>query len=289
MSAQLALPPLEIRAFGRAEVRAGGVPVRWRSRSVRDLLFFLLAHPEGRPREVVLATLWHLEPSASSLARLRLVLHRLRAVLGGPQAVVLDLEREQLSLSRAVLESSDVFAFHTALGETRRAEAGPTRAAHYRRALGLYAEFMAGEQAEWVCEARQVYQQLYVQAAVGLALELCRAEPEGSCDQMAQALMQALRQDPYLGEDYHQWLMRCLAQSEGVYAAIEHYRRLIHFLQAHLGDRPLEETRDLAERIRGGEAVLCRPPEQRPHGIDCPLTLSGACQLWPEGGERDVS
>ena len=126
-------------------------------------------------------------------------------------------------------------------------------------------------------------------AAVGLALELCRAEPEGSCDQMAQALMQALRQDPYLGEDYHQWLMRCLAQSEGVYAAIEHYRRLIHFLQAHLGDRPLEETRDLAERIRGGEAVLCRPPEQRPHGIDCPLTLNGACQLWPEGGERDVS
>lgn len=277
----MAVPTLKIRALGEARVWVNGGPVRWRARSSRDLLFYLLSYPEGRHRQDILSTLWQLEPSPQSYRRLRLTLHRLRAALGGSETVVLDPEREHLRLCQEVLGASDLYAFYATLGVARQAEPGQARAAGYRQALAIYREFMQGEEADWIHEARQVHQQVYVQAAVELALELCQAEAgAGSCDQMARVLIQALRTDPYLGEDYHQWLMRCLTHAEGKYAAMEHYRRFIRFLREHLGERPLAETRALAEQIRSGREVLCLPPGQHPHGFDCPLTLDGACKKW---------
>ncbi len=272
------LPNLKIRALGEAGVWIKGQPVHWRARASRDLLFYLLSYPEGRHRQEILSRLWQLEPSSQSYRRLRLTLHRLRAVLGGPESVLFDLEREHLRLNPEVLEASDLYAFYTTLGQAQQAPSTELRVVKYRQALGLYSDFMMGEETEWIQEARETHRQFYVQAAVELALELCMDSP-GSCDQMVQILIQALQADPYLGEDYHQWLMRCLTHAEGKYAALEHYRRLIHFLREQLGERPMLETRDLAEQIRRGERVLCQPPEQHPHGFNCPLTAA-TCKKW---------
>lgn len=277
--------PLKIRALGEAGVWVNGEPVRWRARPSRDLLFFLLSHPEGRRRQEILSRLWGLEPSPQSYRRLRLTLHRLRAALGGPQAVLFDPLREHLRLNRAVLEASDLYAFQAALRRAEQAREAQARVKGLGEALTLYGEFMAGEEGEWVQEARQTLRQGYAQAAVELALELCMVN-SGSCDRMAQVLVQALRADPYLGEDYHQWLIRCLAQAEGKYAALEHYRRFVGFLREQLEEAPTSETRELAARIRRGEPVSCAPPQHLPHGFDCPLTPGGPASTSPSRSGR---
>jgi DNA-binding SARP family transcriptional activator len=271
---------LEIRVLGKPGVWLRGAPVRWRARSARDLLFYLLSFPEGRHRESVLASLWGLDPSPASFRRLRLTLHRLRSALEQPQAVRLD--RERLCLHEEVLKAADLTDFYLALGEAERATTSPERISAYRRARAAYrGEFLDGEQTEWVLELRARHQHSYVQAVVELALELCLVTPEvSSCDRMVEALVDALRTDPYLGEDYHQWLMRCLTQAESKYAALEHYRRLITFLREHLRERPAHETRELAEQIREGGRVLCQPPTRVPHGFRCPLTHEGDCKWW---------
>jgi DNA-binding SARP family transcriptional activator len=271
---------LEIRVLGEPGVWLRGTPVRWRAHSARDLLFYLLSYPEGRHRESVLASLWGLEPSPASFRRFRLTLHRLRAALERPQAV--RLERERLLLHQDILKASDLGQFYLALGEAEHAATSPERISAYRKARAAYqGEFLEGEQAEWVLELRLLHQHSYTQAVVELALELCMTSPEASsCDRMVEALIDALRADPFLGEDYHQWLMRCLVQAESKYAALEHYRRFIAFLREHLSEWPTRETRELAERIRAGEGVLCQPPTRAPHGFSCPLTLERDCKRW---------
>ena len=72
--------------------------------------------------------------------------------------------------------------------------------------------------------------------------------------------------------------MTCLSVVEGKYAAIEHYRRFLGFLREELEDTPMSETRDLAERIKGGESICNRKLGIDTHlTLNCPLTSDGSC------------
>lgn len=265
---------LQVRALGQAEVLIDGQPAQWHAQGARELFFYLLSHPEGSGRDEMIETLWGLEPGPASHNRFRVTLHRLRTALGTPEAVA--EAHGRYHLSPEVFAASDMHTMYAALDEAEKAQDSRLRLAAYQRAIGAYGgEYLPGERAEWVDQAREEHKAAYVRAAVELSLAHC---DQGSCAAAVGALVGALRADPFIGENYHQKLMACLSVVEGRYAAIEHYRRFVRFLRDELEDTPMDETRDLAERIKVGEPICQRLSES-----DGPPTLTHSCPLTPDG------
>ena len=263
---------LSIRTLGNTEVLIDGQPADWHAQTARELFLFLLSNPEGVSKNEILERLWGLEPTPSASNRFRVTVHRVRTALDRHDAIREEFGRYRVSSE--VLCATDIHRWYTTLERANHATDPTERLSLYQRALGMYhGDYLPGENADWVNGVREEHKAAYVRAALEVSLLHC---DHGSCESAVGALVRALRADPYIGENYHQKLMTCLSVVEGKYASIEHYRRFIHFLREELSDAPMDETRDLAERIKGGESICVRHL-----GPDVPLTLN--CPLTPDG------
>jgi DNA-binding SARP family transcriptional activator len=243
----------KVVTFGQARVLLGDQDIVWHASSARDLFFFLLSFPEGRSKEDVASMLWPQEEddTAASSNRFRVALHRVRATLGTPEAVV--KEHDRYHLSPEVLRGSDVYALHTALHDAECAREPAERLAALMRAVNAYGgEYLPDHRADWAVTARAEHKASYVRATLELSMLHCEA---AECELAIRHLAQALRADPLIGENYHQDLMACLASVESKYAAVEHYRRFLAYLRDDLADTPMLETTVLAERLKAGELI----------------------------------
>lgn len=268
------MPELQIRTFGQTRVLLGDQEVRWSAQSARDLLLYLLSFPEGRTRSQLFADLWEHDVDSATRNRFRVTLHRLRASLGLPGAVT--EEHGRYRLAPEVWRASDVYALYAALNETGP-DAGARTGALERAVQAYGGDFLAGEDAEWALKARDEHKSAYVRATLELSLLRCEHR---DCGPSVQALVGALRADPYVGEQYHQRLMTCLSVVDSKYTAIEHYRRFLKFLRDDVNDLPMADTLALATRIKAGEHICQRldgPLQELPLARHCPLTPDGRC------------
>lgn len=265
---------LSIQTLGRSEVLIDGQAAEWHAQAAKELFFFLLSHVEGCSKEEILEQLWNLQPDPSANNRFRVTVHRVRTALGRPDAIYEEYGRYRLS--NEVLMVTDVHQLYLTLENAHHNSEPLERQRLYQHVLNLYhGDYLPGEHAEWARIAREEYKAAYVRAALELSLIHC---DHGSCDAAVGALVRALRADPFIGENYHQKLMTCLSVVEGKYASIEHYRRFLGFLRDELEDTPMGETRDLAERIKGGESICNRKLGIDAHlTLNCPLTSDGSC------------
>lgn len=269
---------LEIQTLGNAQVLIDGVPAAFHSKTAEELFFYLLAHPEGKTKEDILETLWNETPKKESNNRFRVTVHRIRHALGNNDAISESYNR--YALSPDVLQHTDVQQIFRQLEVANTATDSDSRLSAFQRLLALYkGDFLPGVHADWVSNAREELQSVYVRASLELSLLHC---DHGSCEGAVSALVRALRADPFIGENYHQKLMTCLSVVEGKYAAIEHYRRFLHFLRDDLDDTPMPETLELAERIKRGEQI-CRRPHPVAPGTELELSLTQNCPFTPDG------
>lgn len=258
---------LQVRTFGPPEVMLGNQPVQWRSESARQLFFYLLTHPLGQSRDHITEALWDASPDANTNNRFRVTVHRIRLALGWPEAVIEEYGRYRLALE--VLQASDVAAFIGLLEMAQHQGDVQTRLESYQQAIALYqGEYLLGHEGDWVWDVRDQLRARYVQTT----LEVARLHwDSANLAASVEAQIQALKTDPFLGEQHHQRLMGCLWLTQGKYAAIEYYRRFVNFLQQELGDSPMTETIQLAQRIKRGD-----PP------------AGPGWELWPSEGANPV-
>ncbi|MBO1436185.1 BTAD domain-containing putative transcriptional regulator [Meiothermus sp. CFH 77666] len=246
-----ATPALRVRTLGQVEVLVAGRPAVWHAHTAEELFFYLLSYPEGRSKGEILETLWGLDPDPIANNRFRVTVFRIRTALGNPAAILEDHGRYRLA--EEILHSTDLYDFYQALAEGQRATHEALRLESYLRAISLYrGDYLPGYSTNWVSQAREEHKAAYVQALLEVALIHYDRE-----DWRATALYleRALKTDPYIGENYHQRLMWCLAASGDRFGAIEHYRRFVKFLHEELGDTPMPETQALAEHIKQGEPI----------------------------------
>lgn len=251
---------LMLRTLGQADVILNGQGVAWPARSAEELLWFLHAHPEGCYRHNILSRLWDLEDTPAAANRFRVALHRLRAVLGRPDAVL--EQGGRFVLHPDILRASDTYALHYALQASKQSGHARAQEELLRQALAsAEGEYLPHLQGEWVEAARAQHHAAVVEAHLALSRLYCAAH---ECPLSAQALVRAADADPLMGEDHHQQLMVCLAMTRDKYAAIEHYRRYRHYLQHEVGDLPMSETVALAEELKSGvrpcQHVAFQPP-----------------------------
>ncbi len=256
---------MKILTLGQAQVLVHGQPVRWHSDSARALFFYLLSHPNGKSREEIIDAIWNSEPSVATNNRFRVTMCRLRNALGWRESIAESHSRYQLG--QVVLEASDTHKFHVLLVRAEHANTPALKLEGYQQALALYiGDYLPLEISSWVLKIRNEHNAAFAQAKIAVALLHCN---QGMCQTSVEVLATALKNDPLLGENHHQKLMSCLSVVEGKFAAIEHYRRFVAFLDTEIKDTPMSETIVLAERIKSGERICLRAV----HQVSLPLKL----------------
>ena len=255
-AAEPSSPELCIHALGRLEVLRGGHQVtaaEWGSAKPRELLFYLLAHPEGRTKEQVGLALW---PDASP-AQLRnsfhVTLHHLRRALGRAEWVV--YEGDRYRFDRSLAYEYDVEQFEGWLDEAQRlrsadaaTDAGVVEC--IERALlrwrgELLEDTLFGD---WHLELRDRLRRRRTDALLLLGeLRLEAGDPAAA----GTAFRQLLSEDRLI-ERAHRGLMLSLARQGESDRALAHYRVAEALLREELGTAPSPETVALVERLRAG-------------------------------------
>jgi LuxR family maltose regulon positive regulatory protein len=246
---------LRIFALGPAQVEKEGVPLDspdWIQKS-RELLYYLLSHPEGRTKEQIGLVLW---PEAST-AQLRSSFHdtvfRLRRALGGKEWVV--FEKRRYAFGRSLDYSYDVEAFEKHLSEARRLQVkAPEQAIqNLQEAAGLYTgDFLEDiAHSEWTLERQEELRRAYGESLLLLGSLLLSQERNAEA---AEAYRKAISHDRFV-EEAHRGLMRSQAALGEPGGALRHYEELAKLLQEQLGASPAPETLALYERLRAGEEL----------------------------------
>jgi predicted ATPase/DNA-binding SARP family transcriptional activator len=233
-----------------------------RSRAAEGLFVYLVC--QGRPlsRERLAEFFWPERSQESSLANLRVALHRLRKPLA-PHLVV---TRRSLSLRDDALPYLDRADFERLLGEGK-----------LREALGLYhGDFLDGfflpgsvPFESWVESERRRLHELAVAAYGELAL---RRTSMGDAEEAIRLARGLLKLEP-LHEPTQRLLLRLLAQSGRRQAGIEGFERYRRQLHDELGLEPDGEAVALLERVRdgledevpmrGGDAIVVPPRDAK--------------------------
>ena len=246
---------LRVRALGSLEVEVDGAPIAasaWAYAKPRELLLFLLTHPDGRTRDQIGAALWPESTAGQVKNSFHVTLHHLRKVLGRPEWIRFEGGRYRIAPDGGF--GLDAAAFEEAAAAALRgARAGEAAVEPLREALALYrGDFLEGEPAgDWHTDTRDRLRALCVDALVALGELLL----DGEVHPEAIAVFQAAIVRDDLREEAHRCIMVARARMGERAHALRHYDRLAALLRDELDGEPDPESVALYERIRAGQPV----------------------------------
>ncbi len=236
---------LTVRALGALLISQETVPIAWASAKPRELLLFLLCHPDGRTREQVGLAFW---PDAS-IEQVRnsfhVTLHRLRKTLGGAHWVTLSNDQYAVDSRVAVDFDAGRFERDVTAGLTRLKKDGDTTLLEV--ALTLYAgDFLEHEVVgDWHLELRDRLRQKYVGALAALGERHMKQERWADA---AETWRRLVARDE-LDERAYRGLMTCHAKLGERSQVQQLYQRVERLLQKELATKPEPETVQLYRRL----------------------------------------
>jgi predicted ATPase/DNA-binding SARP family transcriptional activator len=222
----------------------------WGSARPRELLVYLLMHPDGRTKEQVGLAFWPDASAAQLRNNFHVTLHRLRKTLGGADWVGLSGERYRVDPSLSL--EFDVTSFDRDVTEAMRAakRKQPDATAKLEAALHFYrGDLLDGEPVgDWHVEHRDRFQRMYIDGLMQLgALQTNEERPS----QAAEAYRRVLARDEF-HEDALVALMRCHAAVGERAQALRIYSRYVERLRKELDCEPGDEAMELAEELQQG-------------------------------------
>ena len=236
---------LRVRSLGALQVSVGDRPIdaaAFGSVRPRELLVYLLMHPEGRTKEQVGLVFWPDLSAAQLRNNFHVTLHRLRKALGGAEWVTLSGDRYRVNAS--LVAEFDVLEFERDTVEARRSG----EIDRLERALARYrGDFLDGEpMGDWHLEHRDRLQKLYLDAVMMLGQ---RYEIEERHARAAEVYGRALARDE-LHEEALMGVLRCHAALGERSQALRLYRRFADRMQEELGASPRPETAAFAQSLQ---------------------------------------
>jgi DNA-binding SARP family transcriptional activator len=235
--------PLRIRTLGRFEVTSDDKPVGTGQKAQRkplELLGALVARG-GRdvPAATIAADLWPDAEGDAGQASFEASLHRLRKLIGQPDAIQLHDGKLSLDSRRCWV---DVWTFERLCGAADHA------------AIDLYAgQFLASEpERPWMLAARERLRGRFIRLSLQLG-----EQAEGNGDETAaKRLYERALEIDNLAEPVYQRLMRCHMRSGQRAEAMRLYRRCRELLEIGLGVPPAPETQALYNELRAAESEI---------------------------------
>jgi len=254
-----ATPPsvsLRARVLGHVTVARDGVEIpssAWKFARPRELLMYLLAHPEGRSREQISLAFWPDASAAQAKNNVHVTLHHLRRALGRADIVLFDRDRYVINWAAGV--EVDATTFEREVERARRAmrtkPVPPDAAARLRAAIDLYqGDYLEDENAgDWHLEHRDRLRRIWADGLAALGNHLVDIGAHGDAAAVYRRLVTA---EPW-DEAAHRQLMLALARSGQRGEALRHYERVVALLDRELGSAPARETIGLYDKLRRGD------------------------------------
>lgn len=256
-----AVSPLVVRSLGRLEILRDGHALpghAWRYAKPRELLLYLLSHPDGRTREQIGVIFW---PDASATQvknNFHVMLHHVRKAIGRGDLIVFDGDRYRIAWEAGVVFDAGVFedgarSWMNALKSARAVQDVQAALDSLRATLIAYqGDFLASEDAgDWHLDIRDRLRRLFGDAV--MLLGKCHLD-RGENREAADAFRRAVQVDE-LHEEAHRCLMLALTRAGERSEALRQYERLSQALHSDLEAEPERETKALYERLRRAEAV----------------------------------
>lgn len=249
-------PRLRVLALGPLQVFVGDRQVEssaWGSARSRELLMYLLMHPEGRTKEQAGLAFW---PEASSVQlrnSFHVTLHRLRKALGRGEWITLAGDRYRIAPD--AIDTFDVATFEREYSEARRAvqRQQPDAMVKLEQALSHFrGDFLDGEPAgDWHFDHRERLQRLYLTGLMELGERQVREE---RYEKAADSYRRVLARDEF-HEEAMLALLRCHAALGERSQALRAYRRYAERLRQELEAEPGRDILRFAERLQDGAHV----------------------------------
>lgn len=247
---------VSVRMLGPLDVRLRGVPIdpgAWGSARSRELLLYLVCHPNGATKEQVGAAFWPEASPAQVRNTFHVTLHRLRKALGHPEWVVVQQDRYRLAPALTVV--CDALLFEREMTDALRLakRRDPQARDAVRAALARYTQdLLVGESVgDWHVPLHDQLQRLFFDGTHALtALHL----DAGDFEEAIASSRRVLAADP-LDESAWRRLMTAHARAGDRVRALEAYQQLVDTLQRELECEPDRATVKLAERIQAGDTV----------------------------------
>lgn len=249
-SERAATPPtLEVRSLGSLEVLVNGQPVGrkdWAYTKSRELLLFLLLHPDGQSREQVGVALWPDASAAQVRNNFHVTLHHLRRALGGVEWVRFERDRYRVDVPGEFRFDAPAFAqAMTAL--LRGSKRGGVRVEELRDALDAYrGDFLEGEPVgDWHFETRDHLARLCNEGLEVLGGALVQA---GRAAEALAVLEMLVRREP-LQESGYRALMQARSATGDLAGVTRDYRRLEDALRREGYPAPGRETQSMLRHL----------------------------------------
>ena len=240
------VPDLEVRALGPLQVLRQGEPIEpgaWGSARPRELLIFLMLHPEGCAKEQVGLAFWPEASAAQVRNSFHVTLHRLRKALGRTEWIITVNERYRFDPSLRI--EFDAYEFEKEMA--RGLKAGGSADAIGAGLARYRGDFLEGEAAgDWHLEYRERLQRLYVD---GLNLQATRWLEAGHVAEAADACRRILARDE-MHEEAWRRLMLCHARAGERAQALRVYQQLADLLKREFDAEPDAATRALLKEIK---------------------------------------
>jgi LuxR family transcriptional regulator, maltose regulon positive regulatory protein len=241
-------PGLVIKAFGKARVQASGKWIttsQWKTASVRELFFYLLAAPRPVSKEVIGAALWKELDTDQLKLRFKNNLYRLRHALG--QEVIL-FENDHYHFNSFLDYDYDLENFSDNLARAKTAATLDDRIAYLRKSLSSRnGPYLQDLDASWITPEREHLDRLFLDGLKQLADAL---RQKGDWSAALKTCQEALKVDN-CHEDFYRLAMQLFADKGDRMAVIWQYRTCQKVLKEELGVEPSEDTHKLYQRLIG--------------------------------------
>jgi DNA-binding SARP family transcriptional activator len=233
---------LSVRALGRAEVFVNGQPVSlsdWKTRVSRDLLYCLLAHPNGQSKEQIGMHFWPDASPENLKTRFKNAIYRMRNAL---DQEVIFFEDGIYRFDSSLDYEYDVELFLDYVEAGNSAPDAASRIEAYTRALSHYGgAYLPDTEASWTYLERERLRQLYLETAQGLAQLTFQT---GARDTALEWCQRLLQEDPCL-EDAHRLAMRIYAATGNRAGVARQYSLCQKALQEEIAAPPSPQTEEL--------------------------------------------
>lgn len=238
---------LQVRTLGGPLLKVNGVIKEQVSARARELLVYLLLHPDGLTREQVGVALW---PDASPTQlrnNFHVAMHHLRRTLEHPEWVRYEQGRYRIDVPGDVDFDAAEFE-RLATQALRAARRGTASIPDLQAALVPYAgAFMAAESAaDWSYEVRERLATLHTDVTQQLGMALVAA---GRATEAVDVLEGLVSEDT-LNEAASRALMQARLAIDDRSGALREYRRLESALRREGVGAASRETQDLVRRIQ---------------------------------------
>jgi non-specific serine/threonine protein kinase len=242
---------LRVLALGSLQVLVDGRLIdvtAWGSARPRELLVYLLMHPDGRTKEQVGLAFWPEASSAQLRNNFHVTLHRLRKALGAADWIELAGERYRVSAANDV--AFDVASFEREAADAMRAvkRRQSDASALLERALNHYrGDLLDGEPVgDWHLEHRDRFQRIYVDGLMQLGALYSDEERHGKA---AEAYRRVLARDELHEEAVVALMLSHAAVGERA-QALRVFGRYVELLREELDAEPSDEASELAEQLQ---------------------------------------